>query len=126
MSTQVETLSVQEIASKLVELCREDKHNEAISELYDDQAVSVEPDGAPMPRTEGKEAILKATEHWFSTVEEVHSTNISDPIVAGNFFACTMNFDVTYKEQGRNTMDELAVYEVEDGKIVSAQFFYNA
>lgn len=125
MSTQVETMRVQEVANRLVELCREGKHNEAISELYDDNAVSREPEGSPMPGTEGKDAILQATEQWFSSVEEIHSSEISDPLIGGDFFACSMNFDVTYKERGRNEMAELAVYGVKDGKINSVQFFYN-
>jgi ketosteroid isomerase-like protein len=32
--------------------------------------------------------------------------------------------DVTMKGQGRMKMDEIAVYGVKDGKIVSEQFFY--
>src|SRR5579872_5321841 len=124
MSIQVETMSVQEVANKLVELCREGKHNEAINELYDDHSVNIEPEGSPMQRIEGKEAIRKATEQWFSSVEEIHSGQVSDPIVAADHFACTMRYDVIYKEQGRNVMDEIAVFGVKDGKIISAQFFY--
>ena len=30
----------------------------------------------------------------------------------------------TYKGMGRQKMDEIAVYEVKDGKIVKEQFFY--
>jgi ketosteroid isomerase-like protein len=125
MSTQVETMSVQDVANKLVELCREGKHTEAIQDLYDEHVVNVEPEGSPMQKTEGKEAVLKATEQWFSSVEEIHNGEISDPIVAGDHFACTMNYDVTYKEHGRNVMNELAVFGVKDGKITSAEFFYN-
>jgi hypothetical protein len=35
-----------------------------------------------------------------------------------------MGMDVTMKGQGRSKMDEIAVYEVKDGKIVKEQFFY--
>jgi hypothetical protein len=78
-----------------------------------------------MELTEGKEAVMGKTEYWYSTVEEVHSGEVSDPIVTGNFFSCTMDMDVTYKEHGRMPMNEVAVYEVNDGKIVSEQFFYH-
>lgn len=124
MSTQVETMSVQDVANKLVELSREGKQIEAIHELYADDVISIEPDGSPMQRTEGKAAVLNANEHWFDTVEEMHNSSISEPVIGGNFFACSMKFDVTYKGQGRNMMDELAVYGVRDGKIISSQFFY--
>ena len=46
------------------------------------------------------------------------------PQVAGNFFVCIMGMDVTIKGQPRMKMDEVAVYEVKDGKIVLEQFFF--
>jgi hypothetical protein len=125
MSTQVETMKAQDVANRLVQLCREGKNVDAINELYDDNIVSHEPKGTPMEKTVGKEAVLGKTLHWHSTVEEIHSGEISDPIVSGNFFSCTMDMDVTYKEHGRMPMSELCVFEVKDGKIVSEQFFYN-
>jgi hypothetical protein len=125
MSTQVETMNAQEVATRLVQLCREGKNVEAINELYDDNAVSHEPEGSPAPSSKGKRAILDGTNQWYNSVQELHSAYISDPLVSDNFFACTMKIDATYKEQGRNEMNELCVYGVNDGKIVSQQFFYN-
>jgi len=45
-------------------------------------------------------------------------------VVGGNFFSVAMGMDVTMKGAGRVKMDEIAVCEVKDGKIVSEQFFY--
>lgn len=118
-------MSTQEVADKLVALCREGRFTEAIDEFYADNIVSFEPKGAPMEHTEGKEAVKGKTEYWYSTVEEVHSGEISDPVVAGSHFTISMKMDVTYKEGGRMPMEEIAVYEVKDGKIVSEQFFYS-
>ncbi|MDB5144933.1 MAG: nuclear transport factor 2 family protein [Mucilaginibacter sp.] len=127
MSTQVETTKAQEVAHRLVDLCREGRNVDAINELYDDNVVSIEPESSPMPgKTVGKKAVLESTNHWFSSVQEIHSAYISDPIVSDNFFACTMDIDATYKEHGRNEMNELCVFEVKNGKIVASQFFYNA
>ena len=50
--------------------------------------------------------------------------SVSDPVVAGDFFSCSMMVDLTTKEQGRNKMEEICVYEVQDGKIVKEQFFH--
>jgi hypothetical protein len=126
MSTQVETMRAQEVANRLVELCREGKNADAISELYDDNIVSIEPEGSPMAgKTVGKDAVMESTKRWFDSVQEIHNVEISDPLVSGNFFACNMNVDATYKEHGRNAMDELCVFEVKDGRIVFSQFFYN-
>ena len=118
-------MNTQEVANRLVELCRQGKNEDAINELYADNVVSREPAGSPMELTEGKEAVLGKTQYWHSTVEEVHSGEVSDPIVSGNFFSCTMDMDVTYKEHGRMEMNEVCVFEVKDGQIVSEQFFYN-
>ena len=35
-----------------------------------------------------------------------------------------MTLDATSKSMGRMKMDEIAVYEVKNGKIVKEQFFY--
>lgn len=118
-------MNTQEVADKLVALCREGKNHEAIEELYADNITSYEPKGSPMELTEGKEAVKGKTDYWYSTVEEVHSGEVSDPVVAGNHFSVSMKMDVTYKEGGRVPMEEVAVYQVKDGKIVSEQFFYN-
>jgi hypothetical protein len=126
MSTQVETMTVQEVANRLVLLCREGKNVDAINELYDDDIVSHEPEGSPMKVKNGKDAVLDATNQWFESVRELHSSYISNPIIAGDFFACTMKVDATYKEHGRNVMDELCVFEVRDGKIISDRFFYHS
>jgi ketosteroid isomerase-like protein len=118
-------MTTTEVAEKLVQFCREGKHTQAIDELYADNIVSREPKGSPMELTEGKEAVKGKTEYWYASVQEIHSGEVSDPIVTGNFFAVTMDMDVTYKEGGRMPMNEIAVYEVKDGKIIAEQFFYN-
>lgn len=118
-------MTTQDVADRLVSLCREGKNVDAINELYADNIVSLEAAGSPMERAEGKEAILGKTNYWHSTVQEIHSGEVSDPVVTGNFFSVSMEMDVTYKETGRYVMKEIAVYEVKDGKIVFEQFFYN-
>lgn len=124
MEAQIVTMSTQEVAHKLVQHCREGKFMDAIEDLYADNVESTEPmnnDGKPVV---GKEAVITKNNDWYASVEEVHGATIGDPIVTGNFFACTMEMDVTYKAHGRMTMNEIAVYEVKDGKVVKDQFFY--
>jgi hypothetical protein len=118
-------MSTQEIAEKLVAYCREGKNIDAINELYADGIVSRESKGSPHELVEGKEGVLAKNQGWYASVAEVHGVSISDPIVTGNFFAVTMDMDVTYKDYGRMGMNEVAVYEVKDGKVVAEQFFYN-
>jgi len=117
-------MNTQEVADKLVQLCREGKHEQAIDELYADNVVSKEPKGSSMELTEGKDAVKKKTIQWEESVEEIHSSSCSEPIVADNHFAIVMNIDATYKAHGRMPMSEICVYEVKDGKIVADEFFY--
>jgi hypothetical protein len=118
-------MNTQEVADKLIQLCREGKNVEAINELYADNIVSHEPKGSPMEFTEGKDAVLDKTNQWYAMVEEVHSGSVSDPIVTGEFFTCAMDMDVTYKGMGRSMMNEICVYQVKGGKIVSERFHYD-
>ncbi|MBB5437046.1 hypothetical protein HDC92_000714 [Pedobacter sp. AK017] len=117
-------MNIQEVADKLVQLCREGKNDQAIDELYAGNVVSKEPKGSPMEFTEGKDAVKNKTLQWEESVKEIHSASCSDPIVADNHFSIVMNIDATYKEHGRMAMSEICVYEVKDGKIVADEFFY--
>jgi len=118
-------MNTQEIANKLVEACRTGKSHEMQTELYSENAVSWEQEGGNFDvKTEGLAGIRKKGEQWQSMVEEIHSSEISDPIVAGNHFSCRMAYEVTMKNVGKIQMEEIAVYEVNDGKIVSERFFY--
>lgn len=117
-------MKTQEIAQRLVALCREVKWEQAQKELYAENAVSIEPHATPLfpKETRGLPAILEKGKKFAGMIETLHATSVSDPVVAGSSFACTAQLDVTMKGQGRMNMTELCVYEVKDGKIVSEQF----
>jgi hypothetical protein len=114
-----------QIADRLVELCRKGQFEAAQTELFSDDAISLEPEGAAMEVAEGLTAIQEKGRQFMASVEEMHGISISEPLVAGNFFTVSMTLDVTFKGQGRVKMQELCVYEVEDGKIIGEQFFYS-
>jgi hypothetical protein len=117
-------MKTEEIAHRLVELCRDAKWEAAQSELYANDAVSIEPYASPMfaKETKGLPAIIEKGRTFDSMVEKMHSLTVSEPLVAGSSFACTMRMDISMKDQGRMDMTELCVYEVKDGKIISEQF----
>ena len=117
-------MTTQEIADRLVTLCREGKWEECFEELYSPNAVSIEPKGAMIERAEGMEEIRKKGEVWQEKMEEFHGSSVGNPIVAGNHFSCTMMIDCTMKGVGRQKMEEICVYEVQGGKVVKEQFFY--
>jgi len=117
-------MTTQEVANKLVEYCRQGQFEAAIKDLYADNIVSIEPAGAPMERVEGLEGVLQKTAHFNSMVEEWHGNQVSDPVVADNFFSVSMKMELTFKGAPRSTMEEVCLYQVKDGKIAQEQFYF--
>ena len=118
-------MTTQEIANRLVELLRAGDYDTIFNELFSPDIISAEPEGAPWPVAHGLEELAKRGKQFEEMVEEIHSSEISDPIVAENFIALTMKMVTTWKGASeRSNMDEICVYEVRDGKIVKEQFFY--
>ena len=119
-------MNTQEVANRWTKLCREGKNLECINELYAENAVSKEMPGVPYSQIEtGKQNIYNKNKQWLNSVEEFHSNEILEPIVAHNHFTTKMSFDITFKERGRQQMEEVCVFEVKDGKIINEQFFYS-
>lgn len=118
-------MTTTEVANRLVALCRKQEWGTAQKELYAQDAVSIEPHAMPgFPlETKGLDGILEKGKRFVASVETMHSLTVSDPVIGGNSFACSMVLDVTMKGEGRMQMAELCVYQVKDGKIVSERFF---
>jgi ketosteroid isomerase-like protein len=120
-------MDIQQVAHRLVELCRAGKYDQAQEELYADAAVSIEGDGQKAESiVRGMAAIREKGKQWADNLVEVHGGSVSDPVIADGWFSVAMGLDATYKDMGRVAMKEIAVYQVRDGKITHEQFFYNA
>ena len=128
MATQEAVMTTQEIADQFYKLSQENKWEQIQAEYFSDDAESIEPPSAvaqgAMSNAKGREAIAQKGKKFQESVEEFHGGFSGKPIVAGNHFAVAMGMDVTFKGMGRMKMDEIAVYEVREGKIVKEQFFY--
>jgi limonene-1,2-epoxide hydrolase len=124
MATQTATMTTQDVADRLVEICRKGDWEAAQKELFAKDVVSIEPYATPEfeKETKGLDAILEKGRKFESMTEKIHKLEVSDPLVATNSFACTMRMDMTMKGKGRMDMVELCVYKVKDGKIVSEEF----
>jgi hypothetical protein len=118
-------MTTNQIANRLVELCRKGDYETAQQELYAEDAISIEPYATPdfEKETKGLPAIIEKGNKFTSMVKTIHKLEVSEPIVATNAFACTMRMDLTMKNKGRMDMTELCAYQVKDGKIVSEQFY---
>ena len=118
-------MTTQEVANRLVELCREGKNEQAVNELYSPEIVSIEPEGTPNRIVKGLAGIAEKGAKFQSTIEKFNSNFVSDPVVAENFFSCAMLMNVQMKGVPVPIdMDEISVYTVKDGKIIQEEFFY--
>ena len=117
-------MNTEEIAKKVVELCRQQAWKEAVDTLYADEIVSVEArsmDGGS-PETHGIEGVRKKVDWWMNNME-VHSSKAIGPFVAHDRFVVQFEVDVTDKESSKRfQMSEVGVYTVKDGKIVREEF----
>ncbi|WP_299622353.1 nuclear transport factor 2 family protein [uncultured Tenacibaculum sp.] len=119
-------MTTQEVANQWAQMCREGKNLECITELYAENVVSKEMPGVPYGEVvSGKQEVFEKSKQWLDNVVEFHSSEISDPVVAHNHFTSKMAFDVTFKDRGRQQMEEVCVFEVQEGKITNEQFFYS-
>ena len=118
-------MTTQEIATRLVEFCKEEQYGKAHRELYAPNAVSIEPFamGGYEKETKGLDAIIAKGKKFESEVEQSFGVTLSNPLVTKNSIAFIFTMDVKMKGRERETMTELCVYEVKDDKIVSEQFF---
>ncbi len=119
-------MTTQEVADKLVKLCKEGKFHEATEALYSPDIVSMEAAAPPggSRETKGLPAVLAKGEWWTSN-HEIHSATVEGPLVAGAYFTVTFKMDITFKPTGqRMKMEEVAVYKVAEGKVAYEEFFY--
>jgi len=124
-TAEVGTMTTQEVANRFNELAQQGNWDRIQEELYADDAESIEPLHAQgLQSAKGREALKQKAEQFGSTVEEMHGGYSSEPLIAGNYFTVAMGMDATMKGMGRVKMDEIAVYEVKNGKIVKEQFFF--
>ena len=113
--------TITEIASRLASLCTERKFVDAYTELFSDHAESIDPIYKNVP-LKGLGHLIERERQFLSTAQ-IHDIKMSEPLYAGNYFSVIISMDVTVNGQDRKKLEELCVYKVENGKIVSQQFF---
>jgi hypothetical protein len=118
-------MTTEQIAARLIALCREEKFDIAQKELYADDAVSIEPYATPdfEKETKGLAALTEKDKKFRSFVEARYGTVVSAPLIVGNVIAFVLTMDIKLIGKDREKMNELCVYHVKDGKIISEQFF---
>jgi hypothetical protein len=121
-------MNTEEVAKKLVELCRKGEWMKAIEGLYAKDIVSVEAQeiGEMPAEMRGLDQVRGKTQ-WFLETSQIHSSAVGGPFVARDKFVVQFDVDVTDKASGKRAkMSELGIYTVKDGKIVREEFLPHA
>ena len=120
-----EVMTTQEVAARFNELAKQEKWFEIQDELFSESVKSIDPPNSPyFGYAEGKKAVREKGEAFVGKIEAAHRRYTSEPIVSANHFAVAREVDITVQGHGRIQINEIMLYEVKDGEIVSEQFFY--
>ena len=121
-------MTTHEVATRYCELAKQNKWPDILNELCGEDLVNKEPEHVTtrgiQPVTNGLAEVKAKGIKNREMIEAIHSQHCSDPLVAGNFFCVTLSRDVTFKGMPRMMKDEIAIFEVKEGKIIVEQFFY--
>lgn len=122
------SLTLREVADRLVDACKQGKEREALETLYAKDAISVEAVANPESGSavvEGVENIQKKHEWWESEME-MKSSEIEGPFLHGSDrFAVIFKAEAVERKTGNSfSLQEVGVYTVIDGKISREEFFY--
>ena len=117
-------MNTEEVANKLVELCRKGDFRAAMESLYAKDIVSVEAQEMEnMPaEMRGIDQVSGKTDWWEKNME-VHSAKVGGPFVARDTFVVQFDIDATDKSsKKRMQMSEVGIYTVKDGKVAREEF----
>jgi hypothetical protein len=109
-------------------MTKQNERTKVQDELYGEHVMSRAPEHAVamgmQTITKGLEAVKAKGTARKEMIEEIHAEYCTDPIVGGNYFSVALGRDITFKGKPRMKLEEIAVFQVKEGKIVSEQFFY--
>jgi 2-oxo-4-hydroxy-4-carboxy--5-ureidoimidazoline (OHCU) decarboxylase len=113
-------MTITDVASRLIELCTAHNFTQAQKELYANDITSIETDGS---QRAGLDTLLVKEQNFLDSLEQLFLVEFSAPLVAGSFFTTKLTMEFDMKNVGRRKVEELCVYRVLNGKVVSEQFF---
>jgi len=128
--TTTTTMTTHEVAARFNELAQQEKWFEIQDEFFAENVKSIDPPHSPyFGYAEGKSQVRKKGEEFVKKIEALHKAYTTQPVVGGNHFAVGREVDITIRESGRSDshriqINQVMLYEVKNGQIVSEQFFY--
>jgi hypothetical protein len=121
-------MTTQEVATTYHQMASQRKFIEIQDTLYHQNVVCQEPDKAAAMGmavfTNGLDAVKAKGIARRASIETMHTYDVGVPIIAGEFFSLVLKQEVTFKGKPKMALEEIGVFQVQDGKIVKEQFFY--
>lgn len=118
-------MSIEKIAARLHELVTQGDSETAYRELFAENTVAIEQKFPGFERVEGLDNIRKKGQTMVGAIASINSRSVSESKVMGDHhIALGISLDATLKDGSRMAFSEVALYEVQNGKIISEQFFY--
>lgn len=111
-----------QIALPFTHLCAAGKLQEAADQFYADHITSIEAFPGEYSYLVGRDKIAEKVAFW-EKENIVHSVTVKGPFINRDSFAVLFSLYCTSKQFGRAMLEEVAVYQVKDGRIVEERFF---
>ncbi|WP_299216094.1 nuclear transport factor 2 family protein [uncultured Aquimarina sp.] len=113
-----------EVGDKLVELLRQGQFETVYDELFHNDAHHIEPQSEQFADIKGVKAIKAKDAAMAENIVGMEGMEVGNAIVAKNYIAIPYKMTVNLKDGNTWPLDEIIVYKVENGKILSEEFFY--
>jgi hypothetical protein len=114
-------MTTEDVASRLIQLCRKGEFILAEEELYWQNAIHIEANGE---KFEGLNTLIIKEKLFLENILDKPSVTVSEPLIAGDFFTIAMHIEFTHKESGSRIIDEIIIYKVINGKIVFVACYF--
>src|SRR5260221_11859094 len=125
MTTNKTPMTSKEVTARFNELNQKEKRFEIQDEFFADNVKSIEPSGSPyFGYAEGKSSVRKKAEEFVKKIQDFHGAYTTQPVTGGNHFSVGRGIEITVEGFGRIKIDQIMLYEVKNGQIISEQFFY--
>lgn len=114
-------MDILSLNKKLDEMIAAGKAMDAFEELYADDVVMAENFDKECA---GKDANRKREIEFFSSVATLHKAALGKSAASGDTSFSEWHFDCTFKDGSRAVLQQVAVRQWKDGKIVHERFYY--
>src|ERR1700743_2526093 len=91
--------------------------------LLEEEAKSIDPLNTSGQPLKGLATLIAREKDSLSSITTIHKISLSEPIIAGSYFTMSLKMSFEIRDQGHMEIDEIYLYKVKDGKIISQKCF---